>query len=165
MSSRSDVEDLVEAGSVAAAEIRQAVQAACDEIDRGLATAADESHAGSRESITLIALGEHLAELLGSISDDCVRLDEACARTRNLAGLGSSATATKVKAPAPSGPTRPARSARNDRGPSEGVRLLVTQMAAAGSSIEEIERSLRDTYGVGGAAEAVAAIFGSETGR
>ena len=48
-------------------------------------------------------------------------------------------------------------------GHSEGVRLIATQMAIAGSSRQEIERRLRIQFGVRDANEALDEIFGSRT--
>ena len=43
---------------------------------------------------------------------------------------------------------------------SAGIRLLATQMSVAGSDREEIERRLREDFGVANATDVVAGIFG-----
>ena len=47
---------------------------------------------------------------------------------------------------------------------SEGVRLIATQMAIAGSSRSEIERRLRTEFGINDAARALDEIFGTQRG-
>lgn len=50
-----------------------------------------------------------------------------------------------------------------ERSPSEGTKLLATQMAVAGESIAEIERRLRSDFGVADASLVVRDLFGSES--
>ena len=47
---------------------------------------------------------------------------------------------------------------------SEGVRLIATQMAIAGSSRSEIERRMRTEFGINDAAGALDEIFGTRRG-
>lgn len=143
LSSRVEVEKVIVAGIRAAKGIREAAE----EVQ---ATIAREG--GSLDDPTLIALGEHLEGVLASLGQDCEQLEISCERAAKIAGVDLGNTAAFVE-----------DHGSKVEGPSEGVRLLVTQMAAAGSSIEDIERSLEVTFGVRDAGAAVEAIFGPDS--
>lgn len=134
---------MIAAATTAAARVREAAGEAQTTIDR---------ERGSLGDPTLIALGEHLNELLASLAQTCERLETSCERAATIAGVRPTEIATLAES-----------RGSTVEGPSEGVRLLVTQMAAAGSSIEEIGRSLESTFGVREAGAAIEAIFGPDS--
>lgn len=71
------------------------------------------------------------------------------------------ASSPPAAAPAPPAPQTPAETSSPASHPSEGARLLATQMAVAGSSREEITGRLRDDFGIGDAESMVDSILGS----
>ncbi len=60
----------------------------------------------------------------------------------------------------PKPPPEPAKRPKPARPPSEGARLLATQMAVAGSSREEINKRLRDDFGIEDADPMIDMILG-----
>lgn len=117
---------------------------------------------------------DRLSNLMQRATDGVARLEAAAAgssvpppATRDLRPVSpADAEPRQAEEPAPESGDRswndPGESERSGTGgSSEGVRLIATQMAIAGSSRAEIERRLRIQFGVVDAGRALDDIFGT----
>lgn len=150
----------------------RAVMAACAEAVSAVARERAGSgllEASERDDVEplLDALEQRLGRLAGDHAESARLLERyasfLAARERPaVTGPGSvEATAPAPEAPAEPAPDGPASPPGRDTRPqaSAGIRLLATQMWAAGASRSEIARRLRDGFGIAGAEALVAAIL------
>lgn len=138
--------------------------------ERMRAAAADE------RTLQMAALAETVSERAEAIAHQCERLarvlDGALAAARRIEGRAAAAPAPPIEAPEPSSAAtaqpplrtrrfwrRGWRASRAQADDPQGLRLLATRMAIAGSSRLEIERRLRSEFGAAAAERALEAIF------
>lgn len=111
----------------------------------------------------LAGLASALVDRTEGIRTDCARLSALIDRTARLIAERDS-TAAQVPPPESRPPSLGGREDGFAGTTSEGVRLIATQMAIAGSSRSEIERRLRTEFGINDAARALDEIFGTQRG-
>jgi hypothetical protein len=119
--------------------------------------AGDDRRVGSGDDDLLAELAEALVAKADGIRADCQRLAELLERARRLVAEGAPAPARPAGSawvgPSPDAPP-------GVGGTSEGVRLVATEMAIAGSTRAEIEGRLRAEFGVQDPEPVLAEIFG-----
>lgn len=104
-----------------------------------------------RAAVDIAALADSLVEYSNAVKRDVNKLIE---------GLGDAVTRTQALAESGGGQQDPP--ADDALAPSDGARLLATQMMVGGSSREEIEGRLRNEFGIENTGSMLDKIFGSE---
>jgi cell division septum initiation protein DivIVA len=173
------IEEIVDTAERVAAEILADAEAEADryldERRREAERLADERERTLSEVVA--SMERRASRLRGEVEGMVGELEAAIARLRGLAAPESSSRPlaaaqgeAALRPPAPY-PTESAAAAQpgepevvtEARGPEEPL-LRATQMAVAGSSREEIERTLVDEFGVSDPGAIVDAVLGAETG-
>ena len=111
----------------------------------------------------LAGLASALVDRTEGIRTDCARLSALIDRTARLIAERDS-TAAHLPPPESKPPSLRGGEDGFAGTTSEGVRLIATQMAIAGSSRSEIERRMRTEFGIDDAAGALDEIFGTRRG-
>jgi hypothetical protein len=116
-------------------------------------------HDSGERATLLREFGDTLADYATGLRRQCDDLLQILERVTDQLDPEASADLEREREVAAAAPLPEPTGERAKSGPSEGLRLLAAQMAAAGTPRPEIEARLRDEFGISNPSEALDEIF------